>query len=444
MFFRKKRTNENYTRQGVGKRKLLMVVAAILIVVGGIALVAVNRSQKTKGNGMEVVADSVQMRDVVYKYGLPIEEFVVKHDTIKPGETLAKVLMDYGLTAKKVYDLTQCPDTVFDVRKVRAGQPCALLADKDTVGMPRYFVYEESAKRYIVFDLMTDSVMRGEYPSVWIEREVGGEVESSLWNAMVDNGASPQLAVMLSHIFGWTVDFFGVQRGDAFRLIYEQEFVEEKPLQNFRVRAASFCASDSLFYAIPFVQDDEELYYNANGNSLEGAFLKAPLDYYRISSRFTNSRYHPVLRRYRAHHGVDYAAPTGTPVYAIGSGKVIAKGFQANGGGNYVKIRHNSTYTTTYMHLSRFAKGLQVGDMVAQKEVIGYVGSTGLSTGPHLDFRVYENGKPINPLTIKSQPKKPISEENRMAFNILRDSLVNRLSLIDMHCHAELQPSHVD
>lgn len=444
MFFRKKRTNENYTRQGVGKRKLLMVVAAILIVVGGIALVAVNRSQKTKGNGMEVVADSVQMRDVVYKYGLPIEEFVVKHDTIKPGETLAKVLMDYGLTAKKVYDLTQCPDTVFDVRKVRAGQPCALLADKDTVGMPRYFVYEESAKRYIVFDLMTDSVMRGEYPSVWIEREVGGEVESSLWNAMVDNGASPQLAVMLSHIFGWTVDFFGVQRGDAFRLIYEQEFVEEKPLQNFRVRAASFCASDSLFYAIPFVQDDEELYYNANGNSLEGAFLKAPLDYYRISSRFTNSRYHPVLRRYRAHHGVDYAAPTGTPVYAIGSGKVIAKGFQANGGGNYVKIRHNSTYTTTYMHLSRFAKGLQVGDMVAQKEVIGYVGSTGLSTGPHLDFRVYENGKPINPLTIESQPKKPISEENRMAFNILRDSLVNRLSLIDMHCHAELQPSHVD
>ena len=291
---------------------------------------------------------------------------------------------------------------------------------------------------------MTDSVMRGEYPSVWIEREVGGEVESSLWNAMVDNGASPQLAVMLSNIFGWTVDFFGVQRGDAFRLIYEQEFVEEKPLQNFRVRAASFCASDSLFYAIPFVQDDEELYYNANGNSLEGAFLKAPLDYYRISSRFTNSRYHPVLRRYRAHHGVDYAAPTGTPVYAIGSGKVIAKGFQANGGGNYVKIRHNSTYTTTYMHLSRFAKGLQVGDMVAQKEVIGYVGSTGLSTGPHLDFRVYENGKPINPLTIKSQPKKPISEENRMAFNILRDSLVNRLSLIDMHCHAEQQPSHVD
>jgi murein DD-endopeptidase MepM/ murein hydrolase activator NlpD len=178
------------------------------------------------------------------------------------------------------------------------------------------------------------------------------------------------------------------------------------------------------------VQEGEELYYNEKGNSLEGAFLKAPLDYYRISSRFTNSRYHPVLKRYRAHHGVDYAAPTGTPVYAIGSGKVIDKGFQANGGGNYVKIRHNSTYTTTYMHLSRFAKGLKVGDMVAQKEVIGYVGSTGLSTGPHLDFRVYENGKPINPLTIKSQPKKPISEENREEFRVVCDSLIHRMQEI--------------
>jgi murein DD-endopeptidase MepM/ murein hydrolase activator NlpD len=127
---------------------------------------------------------------------------------------------------------------------------------------------------------------------------------------------------------------------------------------------------------------------------------------------------------------VAYAAPTGPPVYAIGSGKVIDRGFQSNGGGNYVKIRHNSTYTTTYMHLSRFAKGLKVGDMVAQKEVIGYVGSTGLSTGPHLDFRVYENGKPINPLTIKSQPKKPISEDNREAFSSVCDSLVHELKSI--------------
>lgn len=406
-------------------KKLIFTGIFLLVAILGIALLRCNTG--SAGDCTETDSTVIK-RDTLYRYGLPIELFAAKYDTIRPRQTLAEVLMAYGLSAQKIYNLTtQCPDTVFDVRKVRAGQPCALLSDLDSMGTPRYFVYEINAKEYAVFDLVTDTVTRGALPTSWHERSAQGTVESSLWNAMLDGGASPQLAVMLSHIFGWTIDFFGIQKGDHFSLIYEQEYVEDRPLNNFRIRAASFCASDSMYYAIPFVQDGEELYYNEKGNSLEGAFLKAPLDYYRISSRFTNSRYHPVLKRYRAHHGVDYAAPTGTPVYAIGSGKVIAKGYQANGGGNYFKIRHNSTYTTTYMHLSRFAKGLQVGDHVAQKEVIGYVGSTGLSTGPHLDFRVYENGKPINPLTIKSQPKKPISEANKADFRVVCDSLVERL-----------------
>ncbi len=409
-------------------KKLIFTGIFLLVAILGIALLRCNTG--SAGDCTETDSTVIK-RDTLYRYGLPIELFAAKYDTIRPRQTLAEVLMAYGLSAQKIYNLTtQCPDTVFDVRKVRAGQPCALLSDLDSMGSPRYFVYEINAKEYAVFDLVTDTVTRGALPTSWHERSAQGTVESSLWNAMLDGGASPQLAVMLSHIFGWTIDFFGIQKGDHFSLIYEQEYVEDRPLNNFRIRAASFCASDSMYYAIPFVQDGEELYYNEKGNSLEGAFLKAPLDYYRISSRFTNSRYHPVLKRYRAHHGVDYAAPTGTPVYAIGSGKVIAKGYQANGGGNYVKIRHNSTYTTTYMHLSRFAKGLQVGDHVAQKEVIGYVGSTGLSTGPHLDFRVYENGKPINPLTIKSQPKKPISEANKADFRVVCDSLVERLHQI--------------
>ena len=408
-------------------RKRYIIIAAILLV--GITIL-LTHNNSSSGQAADATADTLTVKDTIYKYGLPIEEFAIKPDTIRPGQTLAEVLMRYGLSAQKVFSLTQCPDTIFDVRKVRAGQPCALLCTKDSAATPRYFVYQMNIKDYALFDLTTDSVTRGSHPSEWREQTAGGTVESSLWNAMVDNDASPQLAVMLSHIFGWTIDFFGIQKGDSFRLLYEQEYVEELPTNSFRIRAASFCASDSMYYAIPFVQEGEELYYNEKGNSLEGAFLKAPLDYYRISSRFTGSRYHPVLKRYRAHHGVDYAAPTGTPVYAIGSGKVIDKGYQANGGGNYVKIRHNSTYTTTYMHLSRFAKGLKVGDMVAQKEVIGYVGSTGLSTGPHLDFRVFENGKPVNPLTIKSQPKKPISEENREAFKHVADSLIAKLSAV--------------
>jgi murein DD-endopeptidase MepM/ murein hydrolase activator NlpD len=310
---------------------------------------------------------------------------------------------------------------------------CALFTSKDSTQHPHYLIYEESAKRYVTFDLLNGyKATLNIVPSEWRESEVAGTVASSLWEAMTENNASPLLAVQMSHIFGWSIDFFGVQKGDYFRLIYAQEYVDDKPLNNYRINAAAFCASNNLVYAIPFTQDGEELFYNIDGNSLEGAFLKAPLDFYRITSKFSNSRMHPVLKRRRAHHGVDYAAPVGTPVYAIGNGKVIDKGYQAKGGGNYVKIRHNSTYTTTYMHLSKFAKGLKVGDMVKQKQVIGYVGSTGLSTGPHLDFRVHENGKPINPLTIKSQPKKPVSEENKEAFGILRDSLVMRLENIPM------------
>ena len=410
-------------------RGWIILAAVTFALTIGLWIVLSNKNHNAELIGETPVEETA--KDTVFRFGLPIECFDVRYDTVAPRQTLAELLMDYGLSASKVYALTShCPDSVFDVRKVRVGQPCTLLTDMDSIATPRYFVYEVNVKEYVVFDLATDKVTRGNHPSEWHERTCGGVVESSLWNAMVVSDASPQLAVLLSHIFGWTIDFFGIQKGDEFRLIYEQEYVEGRPINNFHINAASFCASDSLYYAIPFVQEGEELFYNEKGNSLEGAFLKAPLDYYRISSRFTNSRYHPVLKRYRAHHGVDYAAPTGTPVYAIGSGRVIDKGFQANGGGNYVKIRHNSTYTTTYMHLSRFAKGLKVGDMVAQKEVIGYVGSTGLSTGPHLDFRVYENGKPINPLTIKSQPKKPISEANKAEFLMLRDSLVRRMSNI--------------
>ena len=283
----------------------------------------------------------------------------------------------------------------------------------------------------MVFDLRGDyNVTLGENPVEWRRKELKGIVESSLWIAMQKYGADPQLAVVLSNIFGWTIDFFGLQKEDEFRVIYEQEYVDGQSLLNFNVLGASFHHGDSTYYAIPFVQEGEKLYYSQYGNSLEGAFLKAPLDFFRISSRFSNSRFHPVLKRYRAHHGVDYAAPTGTPVYAIGSGKVIAKGYQPQGGGNYVKIKHNSVYTTTYMHLSRFAKGIKVGTFVEQKQTIGYVGATGLATGPHLDFRVFENGKPINPLTIKSQPKKPISRENMPEFTVVRDSVKGMLDQI--------------
>ena len=408
---------------------LCLVAAAVVLV----AVLTMNNYRQANIELEELdemaLLDSVEVEEITYEYGIPVDDYNVTYGIVKPNQNLSFILSDHGLSSQTIHDLNLKAKGVFDVRKIRSGQSYAVFSSRDSLCVPKFFVYEEDPKSYVVFDLRGEyNVTRGQKPIEWKIREAKGKIESSLWVAMQDCNTSPQLAIVLSHIFGWTIDFFGLQKEDEFRVIFEQEYVDGMALDNFHVLAASFRASDSTYYAIPFTQDGEELYYNETGNSLEGAFLKAPLDYYRISSRFTNSRYHPVLKRYRAHHGVDYAAPTGTPVYAIGNGKVIAKGYQAGGGGNYVKIKHNGTYTTTYMHLSRFAKGLKVGDIVKQKEVIGYVGSTGLSTGPHLDFRVFENGKPINPLTIKSQPKKPISNDNMPAFSVLRDSLMNRLT----------------
>lgn len=377
------------------------------------------------------VTDSVEVREIVYKYGIPVDDYDVDYGIVKPNQSLSTILEKHGLSVRDVHRLNERAKGIFDVRKIRSGQAYAVFSSRDSLPETSFFVYEEDPKSYVVFDLRGDyEVRRGQNPVEWKRKEIRGEVESSLWMAMQKMGTDPQLAVVLSNIFGWTIDFFGLQKQDEFRVVYEQEVVDGKSLLNFNVLGASFRHGDSTYYAIPFEQDGEVLYYNEHGNSLEGAFLKAPLDFFRISSRFSNSRFHPVLKKYRAHHGVDYAAPTGTPVYAIGSGKVIAKGYQANGGGNYLKVKHNSVYTTVYMHLSRFAKGIKVGSAVKQKEVIGYVGATGLATGPHLDFRVFENGKPINPLTIKSQPKKPVSAENMPRFTVVRDSVCRMLGEI--------------
>ena len=413
------------------KRKRNIILAAACIVALAATGVAVMLDQRSKMTEEIQLTDSTEVEEISYEYGIPADDYDINYGIVEDNQSLSTILRNHGLGVGDVHRLNEKAKGTFDVRKIRSGQAYAVFYTKDSVPQARYLVYEENPRSYVVFDLGGDyAVRRGENPVEWREKTAKGNVKSSLWVAMDEAGASPLLAVTLSNIFGWSIDFFGLQKDDEFKVIYRQEYVDGRGLDSFHVVAASFTHADSTYYAIPFTQDGEELYYNVTGNSLEGAFLKAPLDFYRISSRFSNSRFHPVLKRYRAHHGVDYAAPTGTPVYAIGNGTVIAKAYQAGGAGNYIKIRHNSVYVTTYMHLSRFAKGLKVGSKVKQKEVIGYVGSTGLSTGPHLDFRVYENGKPINPLMIKSQPKKPISASNRAAFDIVCDSLVQRLGEI--------------
>jgi murein DD-endopeptidase MepM/ murein hydrolase activator NlpD len=242
---------------------------------------------------------------------------------------------------------------------------------------------------------------------------------------------NPLLALRLSDIYAWSVDFFGLRKGDSFKVLYEELYVGDQFFDIGTIHSAVFRHAGKDYDAFRFIQDQIPQYWNEKGENLKKAFLKAPLSFTRISSGFSYARRHPVTRVVRPHTGIDYAAPTGTPVMSIGDGVVTQRAY-TRGGGNQVKIRHNSTYTTAYLHLSRFAKGLSVGKRVRQGEVIGYVGSTGLSTGPHLDFRVWKNGSPINPLRMESPPADPLKEENKELFAAsmqrakqLRDSVIS-------------------
>lgn len=362
-----------------------------------------------------------------------IDSLEAEDHLLKPGENLSVILGNAGLTPKKIDEISEKSKGIFDLRKMRAGQQYTLIKDSTLTDL-RYFIYRNSLTEYVVFDLR-DSVSIYNYHKeiTNIPKIVTGSISSSLWNAMNESGTDPLLAIHLSDIYAWQIDFFGIAKGDWFKAIYDQACVDDSvEVEIAGIRGAVFNHMGKTYYAIPFTQDSVTEYFDENGESLRKAFLKAPLKFSRISSRFSNARHHPVLKITRPHHGVDYAAPAGTPVVSIGDGTVIRRGYQPKGGGNFLVIKHNSVYTTTYMHLSRFANGMQPGKRVRQGELIGYVGSTGLATGPHLDFRVHKNGTPVNPLTIESPSAAPVRPELLDTFNIVRDRLIARLDSIGM------------
>lgn len=345
-------------------------------------------------------------------YGICVDSLLVEEGVVANNEFLSSIMTAKGVNYSVVDHIARNHRTVFDVKKIRGGQKYVFLRSQDSLQKPLFWVYEIDTREFAVFSL-TDSLTawRGVKPMDTIIERSSGVIQSSLWNAMAANGGDPYLSVKLSDIYAWTIDFFGIQKGDSYDAIYERLYVEGKAVGYGRVLSCVFNHSGTDLWAFCFEQNGHEEYFDANGVSLRKAFLKAPLNYSRISSKFTNNRYHPVLKINRPHHGVDYAAPAGTPVYSIGDGVVIAKAYQKGGGGNYLKIKHNSVYTTVYMHLQGYAKGISNGTRVRQGQLIGYVGSTGIATGPHLDFRVYKNGTPIDPLKMESPPTDPVKDE---------------------------------
>lgn len=410
------------------KNKPLLV--AIFILPGVLMFSSCHFNQGNRQKGL-AEADTATIAPPVYKYGLPVDSFHIEIGTIGPNQHLSHILGSYGVAMGIIDQIARQSKEIFDVRKIRNGQKYAIFQTPDSIHETRFFVYENSATDFYVFELFDSlKVYRGENEIVRKLRTGYGEISSSLWNTMKDNNLDPMLALKLSDIFAWTIDFYAIQKGDQFRVIYDELLVDSAYIGIGDIYAVQFDHAGSENFAFGFEQDERFDYFDENGMSLRRAFLKSPLEFSRISSHFSHSRLHPVLRIRRPHHGVDYAAPHGTPVRSIGDGTVIARAFQAGGGGNYVKIKHNSVYTTTYMHLSGFGKGVTTGARVKQGQVIGFVGATGLATGPHLDFRVHKNGSPVDPLKVEAPPVEPVHQEKMGEYIVLKDSLLTELKKI--------------
>ncbi|MBR6438641.1 MAG: M23 family metallopeptidase [Bacteroidales bacterium] len=367
------------------------------------------------GNNGAGKKDAKKQAEPKFLYGICVDSLNVVEGQVQKNEFLANILQKEGVSYNTVNYIDRNCRKVFDVRKIKVGNKYVFLKTRDSIPTAKYWIYEIDRTNYAVFQL-TDSIAawKGEKEVITKVKHVGVEIKSSLWNAMAEAGCDANLILELSDIYAWTIDFFDIQQGDSCKVIFEERYIagDTVPFGIGNVIASYFKNKGEGKYAFSFEQNGRKEYFDENGDNLRKAFLKAPLNYRRISSKFSEARKHPVLKIVRPHHGVDYAAPSGTPVQSIGDGTVIDKGWDKKGGGNYLKIKHNSTYTTTYMHLKGFAKGISKGCKVKQGQTIGYVGMTGTATGPHLDFRLQKNGTYIDPLKFKSPSAEPVKKEN--------------------------------
>jgi murein DD-endopeptidase MepM/ murein hydrolase activator NlpD len=370
-------------------------------------------------------------RNQRFEFGIPADSFVVFYGRIRPNRFLPDLLSDYGITLQDIDNVLRNSSKVFNIREMRAGNHFTILAVPDSMKRAKYFIYEHDPSLYYIFSF-NDSLNITPF-RLKVNSEikfVSGTIVSSLWEAMAEAGLNPELCISMSDIYAWTVDFFGLQKGDGFKVIYEEHFIGKTPWGIGRIYGAEFDHGGKKIFAIPLIQNGVESFYDTTGNSLRKAFLKAPLKYPRVSSRFSSGRMHPILRIVRPHFGVDYAAPIGTPVLSIGDGTVVSAGIE-NESGRIVRIKHNSVYTTAYLHLSSFGNGINPGANIKQGDIVGYVGTSGLATGPHLDFRFYKNGYAVDPLKVEAPTVEPVLPENLERFEKTKMVILNLLNTIE-------------
>ncbi len=364
----------------------------------------------------------------VMKFGYDMSLFKIEENTIQQNEFISDILQDEGVSYKDIHNLAENAKDVFDVRNLQAGKNYAIV--KDSCSEPQALVYIPNKYKYIKYNLK--DTLSTEVVEKQIERciEMGsGVLKSSLWNTMIDNDMPPALISKMEDALAWSIDFYHTQNDDEYKLIYEREYIDGEAVGVGRLIGAYYKNYDNEYYAIHYDNEEYSGYYDLEGRPTKKAFLKAPVKMGRISSKFNLRRFHPVLKRRKAHRGTDYAAPYGTPIQAVANG-VVTKVAYTKGNGRYVKIKHDKTYQTQYLHMQKYAKGIKPGMHVKQGQTIGYVGSSGLATGPHVCFRFWKNGEQVNHLKENFPPTEPMPVEELEEFYKYRDGIIKLIDNI--------------
>lgn len=400
------------------------VITISLIII--LAVCCIKCSSSTRGDRRS----EEKTPEVELLYGFDVSQYDVLHGEVESGQTLSHLLDGYTSRAdiNRIYKEAK---PYYNFGKMKVGDEWTIFSQSDSLGMHlRHFVYEFSNRDMLFVSLAGDSlsIHTEQKEETLVRRKAQASIESSLWNSLVAQNIPGELAVKMEDIYGWSVDFFALHEGDTFSVVFDERYIDGKSVGVGTVWGSKFTHAGKDYYAIPFEQGGKLSYWDEKGASMRKQFLKAPLKFTRISSKFNPNRLHPIYKVRRPHLGVDYAAPTGTPVYAIADGTVTAKYWDSKGGGNVLKLKHTNGYTSSYLHLSKYAKGINVGTRVSQGQTICFVGNTGSSTGPHLDFRVYKNGKAIDPLKIPSNPVEPINKANLDAFESIKAKVLAELA----------------
>ena len=372
---------------------------------------------------------------IIHEFGYTLNNYKVIKDTIKKGESFGIILDRHHVFYPKINAIAKKIKDTFDVRRIRAGIPYMILASKDTLEKAEVFIYKNSKASATIVDLKDSTIVAYNYrkPIKIIEKEVAGKIYSTLSEAMDSLHLNPNLTYNVADIYAWTLDFGKLQRGDQFKLIYEEKFIDDSVFVGYgKVKAALFDHNNRDFYAYRFVPDSIKKipeYYDDKGNILRSQFLRSPIKFqYRVSSRFNLRRKIAYYGRVKPHKGTDFAAKVGTPIMATANGKVT-ESRRKGGNGNYVKIRHNNTYSTQYLHMSR--RKVKRGQYVKQGDIIGYVGMTGNTSGPHVCYRFWKNGRQVDPFKQKLPSAKPLKKSLKPNYLKFIKPLEAQLDKID-------------